>query len=135
MKRGTFKPVRKPRTSAFSVLGVRHYPDGREVCDKTTAGKLEYKRRVEVMWKRQHGICGLRISPLCPVYVQLKDATFEHVDGRGMGGAKRTDVVEIDGRPYNLMSCKFCNAAKGSRSLEAVRPAGTNPPLTTEETT
>jgi len=112
------KPV-PPKT--FSVQGVIHYPDGREKCDTSKAGQLEYARRREIMWKRQHGICGLRISSRCSVFVPLDKATFEHQDSRGMGGSKRDDRTEIDGQPYNLMSCVACNIAKGSQSLAAVK--------------
>jgi hypothetical protein len=129
MKRGTFKP-KKAKPSPFAVLGVRHYADGREVCDKTYSGQLEYNRRKEVMWKRQHGVCGLRISPLCPVYITLKAATFEHQDGRGAGGFKRDDRIEIDGKPYNMVACLMCNSLKGSRSLS---PAATQPSPTEEK--
>jgi len=101
-----------------AVHGVLHYPDGREVCDKSAAGKKEYNRRKEIMWRRQHGICGLKISNLCPVFITLAQATFEHQDGRGLGGSHRDDRVEIDGKPYNMASCGACNIAKGSRRLE-----------------
>lgn len=98
----------------IAVHGVLHYSDGREVCTKDRAGKLEYKRRVEIMWRRQKGVCGLRISPLCPVNISLEQATFDHQDGRGMGGSRRNDAVEIDGKPYNCVACLWCNQLQGS---------------------
>jgi len=118
MKRGDVIRRSRPRRTV-AIQGVICYADGREKCDKTKAGQLEYARRREAMWKRQHGVCGLRLAASCPVFVPLEKATFEHQDGRGMGGSKRDDRIEIDGKPYNLMSCYWCNLVKGSRSLEA----------------
>lgn len=120
LKRGESYRKPKPRV-AVSGHGVLYKPDGREVCDKTPAGKKEYNRRKEVMWRRQHGMCGLKISPRCPVFITLEQSTFEHQDGRGMGGAKRDDRIEIDGKPYNMVACVHCNFKKGSRRLEVVR--------------
>lgn len=121
LKRGESyrKPVPRKDSSGH---GVFYKADGREVCDKSAAGKVEYNRRKEVMWRRQHAICGLRISFRCPVFMTLEQATFEHQDGRGMGGAKRDDRIEIDGEPYNMVACAFCNMEKGSRSLKVVKP-------------
>ena len=110
------KPVPRKREV---VNGVIKY-SGREVCDDTAAGRAEYKRRVEAMWERQNGLCGLRISPLCPGRIELTEATFEHQDGRGAGGSKRDDRIMRDGKPYNLAACWWCNGAKSSRSLDAV---------------
>jgi hypothetical protein len=119
LKRGESYRKPKPKVTVAGY-GVIYRNDGREICDKTSAGKIEYNRRKEVMWKRQHGLCGLKISARCPVFIPLEQATFEHQDGRGMGGAKRDDRVEIDGKPYNLVACCWCNFEKGSRRLEVV---------------
>lgn len=119
LKRGESYRKPKPRRDEAGH-GVLYRADGREICDKTSAGKAEYNRRKEVMWKRQHGLCGLKISSRCPVFITLEQATFEHQDGRGMGGAKRDDRCEIDGKPYNLVACYWCNIEKGSRSLKSV---------------
>lgn len=102
---------------------VHVYSNGREVCNlKTAKGRRIYKARLEEMWRRQGGMCGLRIHPECKKYpwISLRDATFEHVDGRGMGGAKRDDRIVKDGKPYNLAACALCNQLKGSRTLEAL---------------
>lgn len=97
------------------------YPDGREVCLDTPKGKAEYKRRITEMWERQGEKCGLMITALCKIldgFMTLAQATFEHVDGRGMSGAKRDDRIEKNGKPYNLAACIFCNQEKGSRKLD-----------------
>lgn len=93
---------------------VRKYPDGREVCQGNTAGRLEYAGRIEEMKYRQNGIC-------CICHKE-KDAlgltgtwTFEHSDLRGMGGARRDDRIEIDGQPINGAAHFWCNALKGSK--------------------
>lgn len=57
--------------------------------------------------------------------LSLELATFEHSDGRGMGGAKRDDRIYRPNRetgkmePFNAVACPWCNTKKGSRSLSA----------------
>lgn len=114
------KPRRKKARLAVDVAAVIVRGE-REICTDTAKGKAEYKRRVEAMLERQDGMCGLRISPLCPGRLELNQATFEHQDGRGFNGSKRDDRIERDGKPYNLAACWWCNGAKGSRSLDSVR--------------
>ena len=117
LKRG--ERYQKPKVRVdVAGHGVIYKADGREVCDKSSAGKKEYNRRKELMWRRQHGMCGLKISSRCPVFIPLEQATFEHQDGRGMGGAKRDDRTEIDGKPYNMVACIHCNFLKGSKPLQ-----------------
>ena len=89
----------------------RRYPSGREVCEKNDAGWAEYRQRVEHMWMRQHEFCGL-----CWQRMTLDQATFEHEDLRGAGGARRDDrVVDDNGRMMNLAAHRSCNGEKGSR--------------------
>lgn len=97
---------------------VKIYPDGREVCSETKAGKDEYHRRKRVMWERQDKQCGLQISPQCPKRMPLSMATFDHTDPRGMGGARRDDRIEVDGKPQNMAVCCWCNSKKGSRRMK-----------------
>lgn len=87
-------------------------PGGREVCAKTPKGRREYKRRVEAMWERQECRCAL-----CGKYLRLDEATFDHQDGRGMGGARRDDRIEVNGVPLNAAVHGLCNAQKGSRCV------------------
>ena len=90
---------------------VRRYHDGREVCCDTPKGRAEYGRRVAVMALRQHNVCGL--GPHL-----LKQATFEHSDGRGMGAGHRDDrIVDEEGEPMNCAACWNCNAKKGSKRI------------------
>lgn len=85
--------------------------DGREICDTRTAeGKREYKRRVVSMWLRQHRLCCN-----CQKDLRMKDATFEHENGRGLGGSKRDDRIEADGKPINGASHAVCNHERGSK--------------------
>lgn len=86
------------------------YPDGRQVCHKTVAGRMEYRRRIELMWTRQQAVCAL-----CGQYLRFEQATFDHEFGRGMGGGKRDDRIFLDGVPQNAAVHGFCNVAKGSR--------------------
>lgn len=99
------------------------FPDGRIVCDlKTKAGMDKYRGWVKDMLIRQGGKCGLMITPQCRLNqgkLPFGMATFDHSNGRGYGGAKRDDRIEVDGKPQNMAVCPFCNSAKGSRPLSA----------------
>jgi hypothetical protein len=96
---------------------VTVYPDGREVCDLTTAAGLrEYRRRILIMLQRQNYQCGIKTSLFCdPTFLPFEIATFDHQDGRGSGGGHRDDRIEKDGEPYNCAACAWCNAEKGSK--------------------
>jgi hypothetical protein len=86
------KPARRKREA------VKLYPDGREVIDQTTAeGRREYERRILFMHHRDGGLCCL-----CGRYVALGVATFEHKEGRGVGGGKRDDRAEKNGIAHFL---------------------------------
>ena len=110
---------RMRRTPAFPKPRVRHsvavrvYRDGREVCNlQTKAGRSEYRFRIEQMLLRKKHLCCLCHKPL-----RLEEATFEHQDGRGMGGGHRDDRIEVDGKPINGAAHGWCNSAKGSRRM------------------
>lgn len=105
--------IKKPPTVVYV------YADGREVCNtKCREGQEEYVRRKRVMWDRQNKICCLyRICPTCTGRVRWVDSTFEHEAGRGAGGSKRDDRIEVDGKPVNGCAHHWCNAWKGSRPM------------------
>jgi hypothetical protein len=108
----------KPKDKRLRRSPVRVMPDGREICNRhSVMGRTEYRSRVNAMWQRQDGMCGLRLSPRCPGAITIHQATFEHVDGRGHGGGHRDDRIEKDGKPYNCAACIWCNSEKGSRRL------------------
>jgi hypothetical protein len=95
------------------------YPDGREVCDTSTAaGYREYRRRTLYMLQRQEYQCGLIWSARCPGFTPFESATFDHQDGRGMDGAHQDDRIEKDGKPYNCAACIWCNIEKGSQRAQ-----------------
>lgn len=84
----------------------RIFRDGREVCLNTNRGRNEYKRRREAMYERDHGECCI-----CGLLIRCKsEATFEHKNGRGMGGSRRDDRIENNGVAHWL-----CNTQKGSK--------------------
>lgn len=115
----------KPHQAKKHVPYIKVFPDGREVLqtrlvDEVGAeGRAEYKRRVAAMWKRQDGICCLYgFLPECPGQLLLKEATFEHEGGRGSGGSKRDDRIELsDGSWINGAAHLVCNNLKGSRRI------------------
>lgn len=85
--------------------------DGNEVCTNSVAGKREYNRRTLAMAERQDwlcAICGCRM---------FDNITFDHEKGRGMGGGKRDDRIEIDGKWHNAAVHWLCNGDKGSRRV------------------
>ena len=85
----------------------------REVCDKSPAGRAEYNRRVVEMAERQGWLCAI-----CGEYMHGGNVSFEHQDGRGMGGSLRDDRIEKNGKIYNAATHAICNAKKGSRRYE-----------------
>jgi len=93
-----------------SYIWLPQGPGGREVCERNAAGTREYRSRVQKMWERQGGICSLCAMPL-----RLDEATFDHEFGRGAGGAKRDDRIEVDGKPLNAAVHFWCNVEKGSK--------------------
>lgn len=61
-------------------------------------------------------ICYLRIHPWCPVRLDLKHLTLDHVVSRSHDAKLRTDQSNL--KP----ACEYCNNMKGSRSLDQVKP-------------
>ena len=117
----------KPKDVKKKPVAVRVFKDGREVCNLLCKeGRDEYMRRKRVMWERQKGICCLfGIDPTCPGKLNWGDAMFEHEGGRGSGGGKRDDRIEIveerNGmtikRNLNGVAHAKCNSWKGSRRI------------------
>jgi len=85
---------------------VHVYPDLREVCSDTAAGKREYFSRTRKMAARQDEIC-----PMCKRF--MTNPSFDHQCSRG--GGKRDDRIEVDGQWQNAAMCYTCNSLKGSR--------------------
>lgn len=84
---------------------------GREICNlKTREGQTLYRQRIKSMLFRQKGLCCNCKQPLA-----FEEATFEHEFGRGMGGSKRDDRIEIDGKRVNGASHLLCNHERGSK--------------------
>jgi hypothetical protein len=111
LRRG--KGIRKKRR-ARTGEAVKVYRDGREVCnDASEAGKRDYQTRITLMWLRDNGKCCICHRP-----VPLEEATFEHADGRGMGGGRRDDRIEYTkpngARVQNGVAHGRCNREAGS---------------------
>lgn len=111
------KDAKKPEK-----LWFREFADGRIVYDLTTKkGRDAYKDNVKTMFERQGKRCGLIISQQCKERKgkwPLSFMTFDHSQCRGMGGAKRTDVIVNDkGEWTNMSVCMWCNSLKSSRPL------------------
>ena len=110
----------RPKDISEEPVPVRVYPDGREVCNiACVEGKKEYRSRVHKMTRRQgHRCCLEAYCPDCPGAMNEREATFEHEFGRGMGGSKRDDRIELpDGTWINGAAHEQCNKWKGSRYI------------------
>lgn len=91
---------------------VKQFADGREVClVEKPKGREEYRRRVAQMILRQHGRCRICLRAL-----SLQEATFDHENGKGMGGARSDDrLADNYGNEINAAVHLHCNLEKGSR--------------------
>lgn len=88
--------------------GLWVYPDGREVIQRTEAGRKILQSRRNAAWQACNGHCCL-----CEQRVTPFQATLEHKTSKGSGGGKHDD------RQSNLgISHLPGNVAKGSQSLE-----------------
>lgn len=115
-RRSRINPVSPKKRGSVAVM---IYADGREKClMHTGGGRKAYYRRIDMMADRQDNVCCLygHIEG-CPGSLIGHTPTFEHEDGRGMGGAKRDDRIEKEGRWYNGAAHWQCNNAKGSRFI------------------
>ena len=83
---------------------VKVYPDGREVCRNTPAGKAEYRNRTLAMRTRQNNLCSW-----CGWFMAVEETTFDHSEGRGFNGSHRDDRCE-----FNTAMHLLCNQKKAS---------------------
>lgn len=108
-------PLPSNRPVTYPKLGVRIFPDGREVCLENAEGKRLYRRRTLAMRDRQLEICRL-----CGLWMHEDETTFDHGIPRGMGGGftdDRIDIVDEEGNFINTAAHMKCNGAKGSKRL------------------
>ena len=64
--------------------------------------------------------CLAEHAPMCPGMIRrFVEVSFEHESGKGSGGGKRDDRIEVEGRWQNGAShYAFCNNWKGSRRID-----------------
>lgn len=117
-------PKKKPEA-------VRKFAGDREVCNLLTkAGRDIYMDRIRQMWERQGRRCYLEsLVAECPGRLSIREATFDHDEGRGMGGGCQDDRIEVpDGRggmvPVNGAAHALCNSLKGSVRLSRLLEYG-----------
>ena len=110
----------KPGQIKHKAEPIKIFNGGREVIDtNTTDGWKEYRQRVYDMLERQNGFCCLLgVAPMCTGILTRREATFEHEYGRGMGGGKRDDRIEVDGVWQNGAAHEECNEWKSSRKIQ-----------------
>ena len=101
-------PTESLRYTMMLDGAVRVCSDGREVCQNSKDGWLEYKRRVKLMWERQNRRCCDCGRPMA-----LLNATFEHQRRRGMGAAWRDDRITKDNEDFNGAAHWICNGVRG----------------------
>ena len=119
---GAERPARSRRISRVGKHWLSKpaviYRGEREICNPATAeGCAEYKYRTLLMWLRQDSWCCFHEYDFCPGRLALKDATFEHENGRT--GGKRDDRIWLpnERRPLNGAAHLECNSIAGSRKL------------------
>jgi hypothetical protein len=95
-----------PEAEAVKTYGVR------EVCQGNAAGKREYEARRYKMEVRQ----GFRCAKCERTAGSAME--FDHQNGRGSGGGRRDDRIEVDGKWFNAALCHMCNAEKGSKRYQ-----------------
>ena len=116
-------PPKKPPKPMMKV-----FPDGREVLNLLTkAGSDEYQRRKFEMWDgRQGKRCALQITDICRQRQgrwPRNEIQFDHENGRGTGGSKRDDRIEVldpetgKMKPQNGAVCPYCNSEKSSQKI------------------
>ncbi len=94
---------------------VRVTKDGREICNKNAAGRLEYRMRTLQMADRQGWHCPAALCTLPYRHMAPATVTFQHGNTRGLGGGLRDDRVDA---PGNCAMHYSCNARLGSRRVK-----------------
>jgi|ERR1700722_2451741 len=95
----------RPSQIKKEIPAVKVYPDGREVCSNTKAGKDEYLRRLYFAWEKQGRLCGI-----CGLPLRKAEASADHIRLRKMGGGSRDDSQK------NISAVHpFCNQERGSK--------------------
>lgn len=98
----------KPKDIEREPETVHVFPDGREVLNLlTAAGRAEYQLRKYQAWTEQGRTCWICGQPL-----GWREASVDHKQPRGMGGARRDDRQENIGAVHY-----WCNSEKGSRRI------------------
>ena len=121
------KPIRKRRKVRLKSMKhdvidgtYQKWPDGREVCLSNSAGDCEYRARLREMADRQEWKCGIPSCKFFHILMHMMNdgtwfsATFQHGDGRGLGGARRDDRID---HPGNCAAHWICNSEAGSKRL------------------
>ena len=111
----------KPKDLKILLVYIRVLRDGREICNRMHPdGRAEYRWRTGLMVDRQGYRCCLEAyAPMCPGPLSIEEATFDHEFGRGAGGGKRDDRIELpDGTWINGAAHALCNEWKGSRYID-----------------
>jgi 5-methylcytosine-specific restriction endonuclease McrA len=86
---------------------VKIFPDGREVCQDSAAGKREYYRRADEVWERYGKCCWL-----CGKSLDRGAMAVDHIRPKGTNSAWRDD------RAFNIApACYPCNSRRGSRRM------------------
>lgn len=86
---------------------VRTFPDGREVCLDTAAGRREYYRRADVVYEEYRHRCWL-----CGGSLIRDSMAVDHKIPKGTNSGWRDDRIE------NIAPAHYpCNSRRGSRRI------------------
>lgn len=96
------------RKGPVTRIPDEHHPRGyRELCTPA-----EMRRRLDIKLKQQKGLCGICGLPI----TDYREAVPDHIEPRGMGGARRDDHTD------NIQAThRLCNLEKGSKRTGVAR--------------
>lgn len=99
------------RPKAMTPEAFEIMPDGRQICNETPAGRIEYRARTLFMRKRQGDLCRW-----CGMWMHKDETTFDH-DSRRNGRQDDRVAILKDGKMkwINAAVHALCNGARGSR--------------------
>lgn len=109
---------KNPKVIARRTAGMKRTPI-KKVGKRTQQwfdARTEWIKNNPAPIEGKYWLCYLRIHPWCPVRIDLKHLTLDHVISRSNDPKLRLDQSNL--RP----ACEYCNNMKGSQSLDKVKP-------------
>lgn len=116
-KRKTALAVRKPlQRSTKPIKQNKPLKQFGKVAKQWAVTRATWIRKNPPPIEGKYWLCYLRISPQCPVRIELAQLTLDHVVSRSRDPSKRFSLDNLQ------PACWYCNTIKGSKSLDQVLP-------------